>query len=473
MAKVRSQFVCSACGSSFPKWQGRCPDCGEWDTLEEARVDASARKDLSRPGGGAGVGGGNPMEARPIGEVGEAGAEADRLATGIGEFDRVLGRGLVPGSAVLVGGDPGIGKSTLLLQTALRLAGAGTRVLYATSEESAGQLRMRAERLAPASGGKAGADLPAELFALADTNLARITEQARRLKPAVVVIDSIQMVYRGDLEAAPGSVTQLRACTLELVYAAKEAGWAVVLVGHVTKAGTIAGPKLLEHMVDAVLTFEGDRYHAHRVVRAVKNRFGNTLEVGLFHMTGAGLEEVDDAGGLLAEAYKAGPGSVVCPVLTGSRCLLVELQALTATGFLGSAKRKAAGVDGNRLAMLIAVLEKRAELRLADQDVFTSSVGGMKVTEPASDLALALAIAGAHLNRGLSETGRHGPVAAVGEIGLGGEIRHVAQLDRRLAEAGRLGFSKVLTPKGGKKAAPKGLKVVEVETVDAALRELG
>ena len=472
MAKARSQFVCSDCGSSFPKWQGRCPDCGAWDTLEEARVDASAGKDAPR--GGAGVGaGGNPVEARPIGQIGEAGAEADRLATGINEFDRVLGKGLVPGSAVLVGGDPGIGKSTLLLQAALRLAAGGEdqpaqRVLYATSEESAGQLRMRAQRLAPASGVAEGAGLPEEMFALADTNLARITEQARRLKPKVVVIDSIQMVYRGDLEAAPGSVTQLRACTLELVYAAKEAGWAVVLVGHVTKAGTIAGPKLLEHMVDAVLTFEGDRYHAHRVVRAVKNRFGNTLEVGLFHMTGNGLEEVADAGGLLAEAYQAGPGSVVCPVLTGSRCLMVELQALTATGFLGSAKRKAAGVDGNRLAMLIAVLEKRAELRLADQDVFTSSVGGMKVTEPASDLALAMAIAGAHLNKGIG-----GPVAAVGEVGLGGEVRHVAQLDRRLAEAGRLGFEKVLTPKGGKKAAPKGLEVVEVETVDAALTQLG
>ena len=372
--------------------------------LEEVRVDASSKKDAPRgsfgPGGGAGVGsGGNPTEARPIGEVGDA-TEAERLATGINEFDRVLGAGLVPGSAVLVGGDPGIGKSTLMLQAALRLAAGGERVLYATSEESASQLRMRAERLAPASGcgpkstAAAAQQLPEQLFALADTNLARITEQARRLKPKVVVIDSIQMVYRGDLEAAPGSVTQLRACTLELVYAAKEAGWAVVLVGHVTKAGTIAGPKLLEHMVDAVLTFEGDRYHAHRVVRAIKNRFGNTLEVGLFHMTGDGLEEVADAGGLLAEAYKAGPGSVVCPVLTGSRCLMVELQALTATGFLGSAKRKAAGVDGNRLAMLIAVLEKRAELRLADQDVFTSSVGGMKVTEPASDLALAMAIAG-------------------------------------------------------------------------------
>ncbi|MBB6441207.1 DNA repair protein RadA/Sms [Phycisphaera mikurensis] len=438
-------------------------------------MDASSAKDAPRAGGGAGVGaGGNPAEARPIGEVGEA-TEAERLPSGIAEFDRVLGAGLVPGSAVLVGGDPGIGKSTLMLQAALRLAVGGTRVLYATSEESAAQLRMRAERLAPASGVAEGGGLPAELFALADTNLARITEQARRLKPRVVVIDSIQMVYRGDLEAAPGSVTQLRACTLELVYAAKEAGWAVVLVGHVTKAGTLAGPKLLEHMVDAVLTFEGDRYHAHRVVRAVKNRFGNTLEVGLFHMTGAGLEEVADAGGLLAETYQAGPGSVVCPVLTGSRCLMVELQALTATGFLGSAKRKAAGVDGNRLAMLIAVLEKRAELRLADQDVFTSSVGGMKVTEPASDLALAMAIAGAHLNRGVGGPGRGGEggaVAAVGEIGLGGEVRHVAQLDRRLAEAGRLGFGKVLTPKGGKKAAPRGLEIVEVGSIEAALAQL-
>ena len=468
MAKVRTRFVCNQCGSDFPKWAGRCPDCGTWDALEELRIDKSATQDAHRSLSAA-DGPGAAVRAIPITEVSESDASAaNRVATGIGEFDRVLGGGLVPGSAVLVGGDPGIGKSTLMLQAAGRLARAGQPVLYVCAEESAAQVRMRAERLAERS--KVSHELPEQLFVLPDTNLARIVEQTRKLQPAAVVIDSIQMIYKGDLPAAPGSVTQLRTCTLELVYHAKQAGHALLLVGHVTKSGTLAGPKLLEHMVDAVLAFEGDRYHAHRVVRAVKNRFGNTLEVGLFEMTGTGLREVADGGALLAQEHEPRPGSVVCPVLSGSRCLLVELQALTATGFLGSAKRKATGLDGNRLAMLIAVLEKRAELRLADQDVFTSSVGGMKIAEPAADLPLALAIAGAHLNRSLP-----GGTCAVGEIGLGGEVRQVQQIQRRLAEAARLGFGRVLVPHGTKltKRDAGGATLVPVKSVDAGIAELG
>ncbi|MEM8739651.1 MAG: AAA family ATPase, partial [Planctomycetota bacterium] len=300
------------------------------------------------------------------------------------------GGGIVPGSATMLGGDPGIGKSTLMLQAAIALARQGKTVLYVTSEESAGQLRLRAQRLAPATRLPAahGADpppppsLPAELFVLADTNLARIAEQARKLQPALLVIDSIQMVYKGDLPAAPGSVTQLRACCLELVYHAKSTNSALMLVGHVTKQGALAGPRLLEHMVDTVLYFEGDRYHSHRVVRAVKNRFGSTLEVGLFEMTDRGLLEVHDGAGLLAAEYQPRSGSVVCPVLSGTRCLLIEMQALTATGFLGSAKRKVSGLDKSRLDMLIAVLEKRGGLRLADQDIFASSVGGIASASP-------------------------------------------------------------------------------------------
>jgi DNA repair protein RadA/Sms len=450
---------------------GKCPDCGEWDALEEVKpagkgAAMDAHRGVAPPTDPGAVG------ARPIVEIDrdQDGART-RIGSGIGEFDRVLGgadgnRGLVPGSATLLGGDPGIGKSTLMLQAAIAMARRGKTVLYVTSEESAGQLRLRAERLAPGSE-KADADggLPAELFVLADTNLARIAEQARKLQPALLVIDSVQMIYKGDLPAAPGSVTQLRACCLELVYHAKSTGSALMLVGHVTKQGALAGPRLLEHMVDTVLYFEGDRYHSHRVVRGVKNRFGSTLEVGLFEMTDGGLSEVAEGSGLLAEEYQPATGSVICPVLSGSRCLLIELQALTATGFLGSAKRKVSGLDRARVDMLIAVLEKRGGLRLADQDVFASSVGGVRVGEPAADLGLALAIAGAHLDRKL-ESG----VCAVGEIGLGGEVRSVQQAERRIVEATRLGFSTILCPERWPKV--RGAELRPVKNLDAALQQL-
>jgi DNA repair protein RadA/Sms len=280
------------------------------------------------------------------------------------------------------------------------------------------------------------------------------------------VIDSIQMVYKSDLEASPGSVTQLRRCCTELVYLAKVSGMTIVLVGHVTKDGQLAGPKLLEHLVDAVLSFEGDRHHAHRVVRGIKNRFGTTLEVGLFEMTGGGLREVSDIAALLDPKTAPHPGSVICPAMHGTRCLLVEIQALTATGFLGAAKRKTSGLDANRLAMLIAVLEKHAGLRLADQDVFVSAVGGLKVIEPAADLALCLAIAGAHLNRALPAG-----IAVLGEVGLGGEVRHVHQLEQRVREAGRLGYRTVLLPTDSPQGIADG-KSIKVKSVADALDAL-
>jgi DNA repair protein RadA/Sms len=484
MAKSTTQFVCRSCGSIQARWMGKCPDCGVWDALEEHRTaTGGASKDTQR---GSAQPIGNDASSTPQAmQISLVTADSSpggglRLGTGIGELDRVLGgspdpeaeksehpqsfrgfRGFVPGSAVLIGGDPGVGKSTLMLQAADRLARAGSRVLYVSSEESAHQLRLRAQRL--------GADAPGQdgLYVLADTNLARIIEQTRRVDPAVVVIDSIQMIYKGDLPAAPGTVTQLRACCLELVYLAKSTGCVVVMVGHVTKEGRLAGPRLLEHMVDTVLYFEGDRYHSHRIVRAIKNRFGTTLEVGLFEMGDSGLREVADGSGLLAKEHRAMAGSVVCPVLQGSRCLLVEVQALTATGFLGAAKRKTSGVDPSRLAMLIAVLEKRAGLRLADQDVFVSSVGGMRVVEPAADLALALAITGAHYNKKLEQG-----VCAIGEIGLGGEIRHVQQPAQRLAEAARLGFTRVLCPPTNVKA-PAGCQLLPVRDLDLAVQALG
>ena len=478
MAKTRVTFVCRSCGASHPRWMGKCPDCSEWDSLEEVRsAGRGAEQDPHRGAAGGDAADGSAAVSINAVAAGDGGGGVARIPTGIGELDRVLGGalaapgqktsggGMVAGSAVMLGGDPGIGKSTLLLQAAIALARSGRKVLYVTSEESAGQLRMRAQRLADEG------ELPDALFVLADTNLARVVEQARRLSPELLVIDSIQMIYKGDLPAAPGTVTQLRACCLELVYHAKATGTALVLVGHVTKQGALAGPRLLEHMVDTVLYFEGDRYHAHRVVRAVKNRFGSTLEVGLFEMTGVGLREVADGAGLLAAEYSPQSGSVVCPVLSGSRCLLVEVQALTAAGFLGSTKRKVSGLDRSRLDVLIAVLEKRGGLKLADQDVFASSVGGMKVGEPAADLAVALAIAGAHYNRAL-EPG----TCVFGEIGLGGEVRQVQQIERRIIEASRLGFTRVIGPdvepdKSTMRAAGK-VKLVRVKTLDAALEQL-
>jgi DNA repair protein RadA/Sms len=461
MAKTHVSFICNSCGAVQARWMGKCPDCGSWDTLEEHREASGARTTAEHPQSATAT-------AVSINQVDMQASSIARLGTGIGELDRVLGgavngktapgdggRGFVPGSVVLIGGDPGIGKSTLMLQAAHKLALNGTRVLYVSSEESIQQLRLRARRL--------DADGADELFVLADTNLARIIEQVRKTEPSVVVIDSVQMIYKGDMPAAPGSVAQLRACCQDLVYLAKASGVAMALVGHVTKKGQLAGPRLLEHMVDAVLYFEGDRYHSHRVIRAIKNRFGTTLEVGLFEMTDKGLTPVKDGSALLAAEYQSRPGSVVCPVLQGTRCLLVEVQALTATGFLGAAKRKVSGVDSNRLAMLIAVLEKRGGLRLADQDIFVSGVGGIRIVEPAADLALAIAIAGAHYSK-KTETG----TCAVGEIGLGGEIRHVQQLGQRITEAARLGFNKIICPPTDAKP-PKGAELLAVKTLDQAI----
>lgn len=466
MAKTTTRFVCRSCGAIQSRWLGKCPDCGEWDALEAVTVDKGASKDKQR---GIANAIGSPADANdapqavPINEVDET--TWPRMSTRIAELDRVLGSsndasGLVPGSTILIGGDPGIGKSTLLLQAANQLAESSHRVLYVTSEESAHQTRLRAQRL------KANCD---ELYVLADTNVARVIQQAQSVKPQVLVLDSIQMIYKGDLEAPPGSLTQLRACCMELVYLAKSTGIAVFLVGHVTKEGRLAGPRLLEHLVDCVLYFEGDRFHSHRIIRAIKNRFGTTLEVGLFEMTESGLQEVGDAGGLLAAEYlnqdRSYSGSIICPVIQGSRCMLVEVQALTADGFAGAAKRKTSGVDSSRLAMLIAVLEKRGGLRLADQDIFVSAVGGLKIQEPAADLAVALAIAGAHMSREL-ERG----TCVVGEVGLGGEIRSAQQVEQRLREATRLGFKRIICPPLPSSChVPEGCEVFPTSRIETAM----
>jgi DNA repair protein RadA/Sms len=471
MAKIRTQFLCNHCGSVHPKWLGKCPDCGKWDSLEEYKAPTH---DARRPNATADLVHG--ADAMTLGEIDVE--DAQRTPSGIGEFDRILGGGIVPGSAILVGGEPGIGKSTLLLQVANELSkrrrdretkrrsdeefSTSSLVLYVTSEESATQTKLRAARL--------GVQSP-NLLVLAETNVERIIGQINKHKPSIVVIDSIQMIYKPDIPAAPGSVTQLRDCCMDLVYLAKTSGTAIIFVGHVTKAGTLAGPKIIEHIVDTVVYFEGDRFHSHRVVRCVKNRFGSTHEVGLFEMTGSGLREVTDPGNLFIEQYGPGgapSGSVLTAAMQGSRVLLLEVQALTASSVIGAARRKVSGVSSDRVGMIIAVLEKRAEMRLAADDVFVNIAGGVKVVEPAVDLAIALAIASAHTNRPLP-TGTF----AVGELGLGGEIRSVPHLEMRLREAARLGAGQAIIPHlGGNIPKLGGIALHEVRRLSQALREI-
>ena len=415
-------------------------------------------------------------EAQPLGEI--QASLIPRIASGVAEFDRVLGGGFVPGSVVLLGGDPGIGKSTLLLQALAALADGGSTVLYASSEESAHQLRLRAERLETATTitaqensitTKRTQNISREknLWIHAQSNLARIIEQARKLNPTVLVVDSIQLVHRVDIDAVPGSVSQLRRCALDLVALAKTTGIIVVIVGHVTKDGLLAGPRLLEHLVDVVLSFEGDRHYAHRVVRAAKNRFGSTLEVGLFEMTSLGLRQVDESALAADPSLAPRPGSVCVPTMAGTRCLLAEVQALTATGLVGAAKRKASGVDASRLAMLIAVLEQHGGLRLGDQDVYAAAAGGLKVLEPAADLAISLAVAGARLGRAVPDG-----FAAIGEIGLSGQLRPVSQMHERIAAAARRGVTRLVVPASQKVQAPKSLEIIKIEHISAAFELL-
>ena len=420
-------FICSACGSERPKWFGRCPDCGAWNTAtEEARVPARRREEAAS----------EPLTRStpiPLVAAGGMGADALRLSTGSGELDRVLGGGLVPGAVVLVGGDPGIGKSTLLLQTVARMARAGSRALYVTGEESERQILIRAERLDACD---------PEVLVVAETDLDRVREHIVQVAPDLVVADSIQTLYRSDLPSAPGTVTQVRECALELTRIAKASGRPVLLVGHVTKEGDVAGPRILEHMVDAVLYLEGERYQELRVLRAQKNRFGATTEIGVFEMVEAGLREVaDPSGAFLAGRITGVPGTAVLASLEGNRALLVEVQALVARSVATSPERQTTGFDRRRLAVLLAVLERRSDVRFGKRDVFVSVAGGMRLEETASDLALLVAVASA-------STGRAVPadMVVMGEVGLGGELRRVRGGVRRLAEAARLGFRRAVVP---------------------------
>lgn len=460
------------------KWIGKCPDCGAWDSLESYTPPSEdTRKSSFQSATGSITAGAEAMRLDDISIN-----DAPRTPTGILEFDRVLGGGLVAGAAILVGGEPGIGKSTLLLQMAGTLSSGQnivaqnqktiipsktenrepTTTLYVTSEESAGQTKLRAQRL--------GLD-GSSLLILAETNLERIVHQIAQSRAKIVVIDSIQMIYKPTLPAAPGSVTQLRECCTELVYLAKTSGVTVIFVGHVTKAGTLAGPKIIEHIVDTVVYFEGDRFHSHRIVRCVKNRFGSTHEVGLFEMTGSGLNEVKDPGNLFARPYgNDGPpsGSVLAAASTGSRTMIIEVQALTASSVIGAARRKVSGFSSDRVAMIIAVLEKRCGLRLADQDIFVNLVGGLKIAEPALDVPVALAIASAYADKALAPG-----TLAVGELGLGGEVRPVTQLETRLREASRLGVGHAIIPEtSGPIPKLGGMALHGIRRLNQALSEL-
>ena len=447
MAKTRSVHRCTSCGASAPRWTGRCDQCGEWNTLvEELETRAPVTAPLLPP-----------TSARPIADVPDESVHV--RSTGLPEIDRVLGGGLVPGSVTLVGGEPGIGKSTLLLQLAGRVADDGRRTLYVSGEESAAQVRSRADRL--------GA-LQSELWLVAETVLPHILGHLDDVKPDLLVVDSVQTLQNPDLGSAPGSVSQVRECAHQLVKEAKDRGIALVLVGHVTKEGTLAGPRVLEHVVDTVLEFEGDRHHGLRLLRATKHRFGPTTEVGLMQMDEFGLAPVDDPSGLfLADRVSGVSGSAVVPTLDGTRPLLVEVQGLVAPSQLANPRRSAQGIDSGRLAMLLAVLERRVGLAVSSNDVYALAVGGARIVDPGADAGVALAVASSLTGNPLP-----GDLVVVGEVGLGGELRHVSHVDRRVAEAARMGFRRAIVPHatGG---APAGLEILRAPTLAAAVELAG
>ena len=445
-------FVCQSCGAQSRRWLGRCSDCGEWNTLVEERA-AAANAGLDRRPALTGDG------ARLYADI--ESSDADRLSTGVSELDRALGGGIVPGSLVLLGGEPGIGKSTLLMQVAARVAETGRSVLYCSGEESPHQVRARGERL----GGTVGS-----LYLLAETCLEQVLEEVTRLSPGLVMIDSIQTMFSAKLESAPGTVGQVRETATQLLFAAKGRNVPILIVGHVTKGGSLAGPKVLEHIVDTVLYFEGDRYHAHRVVRAVKNRFGPVSELGVFRMTATGLEAVPNPSQLFLSERKVDvPGSAVLCALEGSRPILVEVQALVGAGAYGNAQRVTSGVERQRLSLLLTVLEKRVGLQLTGEDVFLNVPGGILVNEPAADLAVVAAVASSMRNQPVLPR-----VAVFGEVGLAGEIRGVSQAGLRVSEAAQMGFTRCVMPRGNRAPDVKAgsCELHGVSTVAEALEGL-
>ena len=449
MAKTKTVFYCTACGNETPKWQGRCPACGAWNTMEEhVEKPAAVGKAKSAPVG---------MSRKPqrIREV-DSGDEI-RFSTGMGELDRVLGGGAVAGSLVLVGGAPGIGKSTLLLQICNSLC-AGRKVLYVSGEESERQLKLRAERLGVS---------PEELYILSETRLSDVVEAIEETKPDILIVDSIQTLYNEENDSSPGSVSQVKDCTMTMMQLSKAQGITVFVVGHINKDGNIAGPKVLEHMVDCVLYFEGDPNTSYRLLRAAKNRFGSTNEIGVFEMLDTGLEEVPNPSQMLLSGRpENAPGTCVACVMEGTRPVLAEVQALVSKTAANVPRRTADGFDFNRAILLLAVLEKRGGMHLGSFDAFINVIGGLRLDEPAADLPVVLAVASSYRDRPIP-----GDLCAIGEVGLTGEIRAVLHLNQRLQEASRLGFKQCIIPKNGtdKLEIPQGLQVMRVRNIREAI----
>ncbi|MET3574310.1 DNA repair protein RadA [Bhargavaea ullalensis] len=453
MAKKKTKFMCRDCGYESPKWMGRCPGCGEWNTMdEEVEIVSKNTRGAFRTESGAAA------KASPITSVETQ--EEPRVETAFDELNRVLGGGVVPGSLVLIGGDPGIGKSTLLLQVSSLLAEKGRRVLYVSGEESVRQTKLRAERI--------GVTSP-ELYIYSETDMEHIKQSIGDLKPEFVIVDSIQTVHHPDITSAPGSVSQVRECTAELMRIAKTTGTAIFLVGHVTKEGQIAGPRLLEHMVDTVLYFEGERHHTYRILRSVKNRFGSTNEMAIFEMIQAGLKEVLNPSELfLQERSQGAAGSTVVCSMEGTRPILVEIQALVTQSSFNYPKRMATGLDQNRISLLMAVLEKRMNMLLQTSDAYIKVAGGAKLDEPAIDLAVLTSIVSSYRDKAVSPYD-----VFIGEVGLTGEVRRVSRIEQRVIEAKKLGFKRAIVPASnlGGWDYPEGITVVGVNTVAEALNE--
>jgi DNA repair protein RadA/Sms len=449
MAKIKTFYQCQSCGYGSPKWLGKCPDCGSWNSFVEEKEVPSGRKGSLQPSAKT-----EPVALQDIENISEK-----RTSTGIQEFDRVLGGGVVAGSIILVGGDPGIGKSTLLLQAFSGLSRRTGKLLYVSGEESPQQIKMRAERLSVDS---------EKIILLPETSLEGILHTASKISPDALVVDSIQTVYTEELMSAPGSVGQVRECAAKLMMYAKRSHIPVFIVGHVTKEGTIAGPRVLEHIVDTVLYFEGDRGHSYRVLRTIKNRFGSTNEIGIFEMSDAGLREVDNPSELfLSERSRNVSGSTVVACIEGTRPLMVEIQALVSQTNFGMPRRTSIGVDFNRVNLLVAVLEKKAGLHLGGMDIFINIVGGLKIIEPAVDLGIIATIASSARERPV-EPG----TCVFGEVGLSGEIRAVAQAEARLKEAAKIGFTKAVIPSSnaGKIRAGQGMEIVGVKDCEELLK---
>jgi DNA repair protein RadA/Sms len=450
---IKTVFTCQTCGYQSPKWMGKCPDCNQWDSLVEEVI---ARKPAKGKGGGVRAGKSKPV---PIDSV--TLEDEFRMASGISEFDRVLGGGLVPGSLVLIGGDPGIGKSTLMLQAMHGFAVSGRKVLYVSGEESIKQIRIRSQRLSAAS---------PDLLVVSEIDIDEILNMVANIKPDVLVVDSIQTMFNAELTSAPGSVSQVRESTVQLMLVAKKTGIPIFLVGHVTKDGAIAGPRMLEHMVDTVLYFEGDGGHVFRILRAVKNRFGSTNEIGVFEMNDNGLDEVlNPSAVFLSERAASAPGSVVTSSMEGTRPILVELQALVSSASFGTPRRTILGLDRNRVSLLLAVMEKKLGMQLMGHDVFMNVAGGVRVSEPAVDMAIVCAVASSFLDRPIADG-----TVVLGELGLTGEVRAIGQLEPRLAEAKKMGFTRCLLPESNLKRlkGKSGIELIGVRNVSRAMESI-